>query len=243
MAIHKYKKEDEKSFALGTTLTIELLIKKPQLVNIVFLHSKIVHNEAYDKIIDLCSQNNIRVEPNSDNVFQTISDKDNCYAMAQFTKYEMQLQDANHILLCNPSNGGNLGTILRSCLGFGTLDVAIIVPSIDIFDPKTIRSSMGAIFNMNIQFFNSISEYMNKFNHQRDLYPFMLQASTSLLDVSIDQSKKYTLMFGTESSGLPREYLNIGTPVIIKHSHTIDSLNIGNSVSIALFYFTKENFK
>jgi TrmH family RNA methyltransferase len=243
MAIHKYKKEDEKSFALGTTLTIELLLKKPQIVNVVFLHSKIVHNEAYDKIINLCAQNDIRVEPDSDNVFQTISDKDNCYAMAQFTKYQMTLSSTNHILLCNPSNGGNLGTILRSCLGFGILDVAIIVPSIDIFDPKTIRSSMGALFNMNIEFFNSISEYMNKFNDQRNLYPFMLQASKSLLDVEIVPNKKYTLMFGTEASGLPRECLNIGTPVIIKHSHAIDSLNIGNSVSIALFYFTKENFK
>jgi tRNA G18 (ribose-2'-O)-methylase SpoU len=50
-------------------------------------------------------------------------------------------------------------------------------------------------------------------------------------------------MFGTEASGLPRECLNIGTPVVIRHNDKIDSLNIANSVSIALFYFTKGEFK
>ena len=56
---------------------------------------------------------------------------------------------------------GNLGTILRSCLGFGMKDIAIIKPGVDIFDPKVVRASMGSIFSLNISYFNSFEDYKN----------------------------------------------------------------------------------
>lgn len=55
----KYKKEDLESYTLGTTLTLELLNKKVNLVKRVYIHSKQEKNETLDKILNICKKNKI----------------------------------------------------------------------------------------------------------------------------------------------------------------------------------------
>ena len=150
----------------------------------------------------------------------------------------MNLSNSNHIVLVNPSNMGNLGTIIRSAVGFNIHDLVIIRPGVDSFDPKVIRSSMGAIFNINIKYFDSFDDYFKLFN-DRNFYPFMLKAKDSLQEIK-KEDKKYSLIFGNEGAGLPDEFLKVGTPVIIRHTKDIDSLNLDNAVAIALYEFSKK---
>ena len=234
----KYKKTDLESYTLGTTLTLELLNKKVEYVKRVYIHSKQEKNETYEKIVTICKKNAIEIIY-SDKTINTLSDKENCYVIGVFQKFETGLENKNHIVLVNPSNMGNLATIIRSSVGFGLNDLAIIRPGVDIFDPKVIRSSMGAIFNINFKYYDSFSDYLKEFKN-REYYPFMLQAKKSLKDIK--PLNNYSLIFGNEATGLPSEFLDIGCPVIIKHSKNIDSLNLDNAVSIALFEFTKNDF-
>ena len=235
----KYKKTDLESYTLGTTLTLELLNKKVNYVKRVYIHSKQEKNDAYYKIINICQDKKIDVIF-SDKIINTLSDKENCYVIGVFEKYQEELDlNSNHIVLVNPSNMGNLGTIIRSSIGFGIKDLVIIKPGVDIFDPKVIRSSMGAIFNMHFQYFDSFHAYQ-ELTPTREFYPFMLKAKTNLKDITV--KGKYSLIFGNEATGLPDNFLNVGVPIIIKHSKSIDSLNLDNAVSIALFEFTKNNF-
>ena len=232
----KYKKSDLESYTLGTTLTLELLNKKIEYVKRVYIHSKQEKNETYEKIVNICKNNNIEILM-SDKTINSLSDKENCYVIGVFKKFESEIiDDENHIVLVNPSNMGNLGTIIRSSVGFGINNLVIIKPAVDIFDPKVIRSSMGAIFNLNFKYYDSFSDYSK--NYKREYYPFMLKAKTNLNNVE----KKYpcSLIFGAEATGLDDSYLEIGTPVIIKHKNIIDSLNLDNAVSIALYEFTKD---
>ena len=60
---------------------------------------------------------------------------------------------------------GNLGTIIRSSLGFGIKNIALIGNNIDYLDPKVIRASMGAIFKMNIVRFETLEDYLK--NHKK----------------------------------------------------------------------------
>ncbi len=236
----KYKKSDLESYTLGTTLTLELLNKKIEYVKRVYIHSKQEHNEIYNKIIDICSKNKIEVIY-SDKIINTLSDKENCYLVGVFKKYKMEVsKDSNHVVLVNPSNMGNLGTIIRSSVGFNIHDIVIIKPGVDVFDPKVIRSSMGAIFNANIEYFENFNDYLDRKcnSYNRNLYPFMLKAKTNLKDIKCN-SHYYSLIFGNEASGLPDTFLDMGTPIIIKHTKDIDSLNLDNAVSIALYEFTK----
>ena len=95
---------------------------------------------------------------------------------------------------------------------------------------------MGSIFSMNIELFDSFDAYQKvNLNHK---YPFMLKATTELqkLDKKI---QPHTLIFGNEARGLDDSYLEVGTPLIIRHSTNIDSLNLSMSATIALYEFNK----
>lgn len=239
MKYRNYKKDLTYSYTLGIFLTIELLINKPDKVYEVIIHSKGQNSQGIEKIIDLCHKNGINYEIN-DKLVEILSPKENCYAIGIFAKYDGKLKkNDNHIVLVNPSDSGNLGTIIRTSLGFGITNLAIIKPAVDIFDPKTVRASMGALFNISFSHFNHFSDYLNQFS-EHHFYPFMLDAQKKLGDVQVQ--KPFSLIFGNEGSGLDESFKDIGISIIIPHHKTIDSLNLAIAVGIALHEFTKSDF-
>lgn len=234
----KYNKKDSVSYALGATLTIELLKNKLEYVRKIYFHSSLEKNDVTLKIENICKKNNIPIIQ-SDKAFRVLSDKENCYIIGEFEKFETKLEkNENHVVLVNPSNSGNLGTIIRSMVGFGIHNIAIIRPAVDIYDLKTIRASMGAIFNINFMYFDSFVDYEK--NYHNNFYPFMLQAKKKLKEVNF--VKPYSLIFGNEATGLPQEFLDVGESVVIAHSKNIDSLNLTIATSIAIYEATKDDF-
>ncbi len=230
--MRKYKKEDAVSYALGMTLTFELIKYKASLARKIYISSKIIKNEAYIELLEICKKKGIEMVE-SEKAFHILCPKGNCFVIGEFEKYNSELErQKNHVVLVHPSDAGNLGTIIRSCRGFGMKDIAVILPAVDVFDPKTIRASMGAIFGVRIQTFHSYQEYKGYYSERQE-YPFMLNAKKALKELAVQTP--YSLIFGNEATGLPKEFEGIGTSVIIKHSDEIDSLNLPIAVSIALY--------
>ena len=228
----RYRKDDPVSYSLGITLTFELLRYKTEYVNTVYVHSTMKDGDTYNKLRTICREAGIPIRQ-TDKIFHVLSQKENCYVIGEFRKFPGKLEkDASHIVLVSPSNAGNMGTIMRSALGFELNQMAIVRPAVDAFDPKVVRASMGAVFSTEFQYFDSFDEYLEQFG-QRELYPFMLQAQITLPEIS--PSGTYSLIFGNEATGLPEEFLDIGTSVIIPHSKRIDSLNLPIAASIAMY--------
>ncbi len=236
MEIKKYKKEFDYSYTLGAFPTIELLKNHKEDVIDVYVHSSFNNIEVKQLILKLLNKNYIK----NDKLIDKLSPKENCYVIGIFKKYSNELNsNEHHLLLDNPSNMGNLGTIIRSSLGFDIKNIAIIKPGVDYFDPKCIRASMGSIFSINIEYFSSLEEYKKKYcNHT--IYAFMLQSKNELQKYTFKKTLS-TLAFGNEATGLDKKYLDENS-IIIKHSNKIDSLNITNAVSIALYEFNRQNY-
>lgn len=235
--MEKYEKKSEISYSLGTTLTFELLLRKPESAIRVYVSPRQKRDSTYEKIETLAKTLGIPLITNNDKIFRALSDKDNVMVIGEFKKFSVQLdKERNHVVLVNPSNNGNLGTIFRSASAFSSGGVAIISPACDAFDPKTIRSSMGAIFSLPFHYYASFEEYQDSMG-EREYYPFMLKAKTKLGEISA--KSPYSLIFGNEATGLPDSFLNVGTPLIIPQSSAVDSLNLDNAVSIALYSFSK----
>lgn len=99
-----------------------------------------------------------------DKLIERLSDKENVYVVGIFEKYTCELkEDLRHLVLVNPSNMGNLGTIIRTACGFGYYDLAIIEPAADIFNPKTVRASMGSLFRIRHELFDNFDDYFAKY--------------------------------------------------------------------------------
>ncbi len=234
--IRSYKKKMEYSYSFGAFPTVELLKHRPEQVVKVLVHSELVRNEQTAIVFDLCWEHGILVEEN-DRAINRINNKENCFVVGVFQKFTTGIDPArNHIVLVNPGDMGNMGTIIRTSIGFGIRNLAIIEPGVDVYHPKVVRASMGSIFQMNLQYYQSFTKYEEACG-QRQLYTFMLDGATDLRQLHRDRNETFSLIFGNESSGLGPEFGDIGTSVFINHTDAIDSLNLSMAVGIGLYEF------
>ena len=236
MKLSRYKRNSDFSYTLGATLTYELFRTQPNLISRAFLRPQTKLGEDVQKIISELKQRHIPIVESS-KAFNVLGAKDNCILIAEFTKPQTTINpQANHIVLVNPSDAGNLGTIMRSAVGFGYENLAIITPAVDPYDPKVIRASMGAVFHLNIQQFVTFEDYA-KLNANRKYYAFMLDDTAKQLSELHLEDSNYALIFGNEAAGLPSDFAHITQPIFIPQSSNVDSLNLSVATSIALYTF------
>lgn len=238
MQIKPYKKGLEYAYSFGVFPTVELMeSKKDDLIKVLIMESGL-ENEGVQKAMDICKENGIPYEIN-DKAINRISKKENNYIVGVFHKYSMEIEKGNHVVLVNPSDMGNMGTIIRTSLGFGIRNIAIIRPAVDVFNPKVIRGSMGSIFKVNIEYFDSFEEYMERFP-SNEVFPFILRAEHTLKEIDTSMTRNYSLVFGNEGSGLDEDYFSkVGRGIRIEQTPEVDSLNLAIAVGIALYRFSK----
>lgn len=226
--VKRYKKEDGISYALGATVTMELLNNRPNSVRTVYVSPK----SEVSAVVEKARALGVPIVE-GDKAFNILSPKENCFVIGEFEKFDTELSDsANHIVLVNPSNSGNLGTVIRAALAFDCGNISIIRPAVDPFDPKTVRASMGAVFSVNTEMFDSFDLYAQKYP-DREIVSFMLCGSP-FGEKTFTKDKKYSLVFGNEATGLPEEFEKYSA-VRIEQSDKVDSLNLSVAAAIAMY--------
>ena len=231
-----YDKSLDYSYAPGIFPATECLKNAPDRCLRLLLSSASEKSEGAQKLRAQAEQHGVRVEI-ADRALERISKKENCFAAMVYKKQEGVFDaDAPHIVLVNPSDSGNLGTILRTALGFGLTNIAIIRPAVDSDDPRVTRASMGAAFSLHIRHFDSFEAYRAEFP-ARQLFPFMLTGAVPLAKAVQRVSGEYALVFGNEATGLPDEFAQLGVSTLIPHSGKIDSLNLAIAAGIGMYAF------
>lgn len=235
--LRPYKEEYDYSYTSGAYATIEMLKANPGVVRAVYIHSKYAGAED---ISGKCRDKGISVL-NDDRAFERINQKENSYVLGVFSKYFCQLAPGRpHIVLVNPSDMGNLGTIIRTMAGLNMLDLAVVMPAADILHPKTVRASMGALFRIRFQCFASFDAYKDAFP-DHVCFPFTPEAEIPLSRGNCPKAPLFSLLFGNEAAGLPDQCKSAGTNVKIQQSALVDSLNLSIAAGIGMFIFVDKN--
>ena len=231
-----YSRQLDYSYAPGLYPAMQALTHQPGLVSRVLVHSRLA-GEGADALLAACSRLGIRTET-ADRALRRLSGKDNCYAAAVFRKAASDLDArGNHLVLVNPMDAGNLGAILRTALGLGYTDIALVRPCADPYEPQAVRASMGALFQLRLVEYDSFPNYQRA-QGERQIYPFLLSADARPLSEAARQQKSpHSLVFGNEGSGLPAEFERLGQPVMIEQSAAIDSYNLAIAAAIGMYAF------
>ncbi len=234
----KYKKDFAHSYTLGPFPTFELLNHRPGQAKACYFRADFHEKE---KLAQLCARLGVPCLC-SPRALDRISQKEICYAAGEFEKYSGVLRaQAPHVALVQPADMGNLGTIQRTLLGFGIRDLAMIGGGADRWNPKTVRASMGAAFQLEIQEFPDFSAYLKAYGAGREIFSFMLDGGRVLTPESCPVSPLYTLVFGNEATGLPPEFKSYGKTLFIAQSQAVDSLNLSVAVAVGAYLFTQKN--
>lgn len=126
---------------------------------------------------------------------------------------------------------GNLGTILRSLAWFGNFRLLLSPNSVDPYNPKVVRASMGAIFHVPLELDVELSSLEQRFK------------SFAYLDlrgepINLPRFAEYDCyLFGNEARGVPQQALSTSNAqaFTIQGSGTIDSLNLASAVNICVY--------
>lgn len=130
---------------------------------------------------------------------------------------------------------GNLGTILRSLAWFGGFRCLLSPGSVDPFNPKVVRASMGAIFHTPIEQDVSLDNLSTRFARIACLD----MQGQSLRAPAFAQAECY--LFGNEARGVPSQALSElnATPFTIAGSGAIESLNLASTVNICVYELSR----
>ena len=237
-SLSTYKSELNYSYAPGLFPSIECLTYRPNAARRLLVHSSAAGREGLDKLCAMAEKLDVRIEE-ADRALARISGKGNCFAAVVFDKFEDEPDpERPHIVLHHPGDSGNVGTILRTALGLGVENVVMIRPCVDLFDPKTVRASMGSLFQLRVKMYDRFEEYREAYP-DRKLYPFMLDASVPLQEAVKEKPPVWTLVFGNEGKGLPDEFAQMGQAVRIESNDRVDSLNLAIAAGIGIYQFSR----
>lgn len=129
---------------------------------------------------------------------------------------------------------GNVGAILRSADGAGVDGVIVVNPETDLFNPNTIRASVGTVFGRNVCV-ASIEETLAKLR-EWNLAIIATRPDAARLYTEVDFRKGTAIVLGTEATGLTQSWNRFDVAgVRLPMQGIADSLNVSTTAAV-LFY-------
>lgn len=144
-----------------------------------------------------------------------------------------------NIVLCEPEIPQNTGNIARTCAATGASLHLIRPLGFEIDNAKLKRAGLDYWDKLDITYYDSLSDFLTMHADKR-IYYFSTKAKYNYSDVTYPDDA--WIMFGKETRGLPEELLkeNPETCVRIPMRDTLRSLNLSNSVAIAVYEILRQ---
>lgn len=222
----KYRYQYQEFIIEGLHL-IEEAIKYPKIIKYIITSDK---NFKHDNIsIFITSYDNICK-------LSTTKTPQPYIAICNFIQNNCLYKNDFILLLDNINDPGNLGTIIRTAYSFGVKD--IIVKGVDIYNPKILRATQGAIFNINIINNMNLDDAIIKLkNDGFKIIGSLLKNSINYNNLKIND-QKLVLILGNESKGINQKLINL-LDYKIHIPIKFESLNVAIACGILLSKYLK----
>lgn len=171
----------------------------------------------------------------SSNVMNKLSDlKTPSNVMAVVEKLDEKEVGEKILILDNIQDPGNLGTIIRSAVAFNFDTIVLSPKTVDLYNPKVVRSTQGMMFHTNIIIREPVN-FINKLKSEG--YKIVGTKVTNGVDVR--ESKTYShfaLIIGNEGKGMSEELSELCDEYLyIKMNDQCESLNAAVAASILMY--------
>jgi RNA methyltransferase, TrmH family len=246
----KYRDVENKFFIEGIHLIEEALKSEFRLELVLFTSE---FEETNNKFLSEILAKKIRIEKITNKEFDGICDTENSQGIfsvmdkfentfENYLKRTKALKKQTLVALEEISDPGNLGTIIRTADWFGIDAILIGKNSVDLFNPKVIRATMGSIFHLPI--FNEIDlpEILPEIKDQEySIYVTLLHGESY---ISTKFGHKSLLIFGNEAHGISNEIIKMAYKTISIPQHgKAESLNVSIAAGVILSEIAKQNKK
>ena len=155
--------------------------------------------------------------------------------MPEYSLEEMITQAGTLVLLENLRDPGNLGTIIRTAEAAGVSGIILSKESVDVYNPKVIRSTMGAVYRVPFLYVEDFKELLTELQRKQ----VRLLAAHLKGDKNFDKadySGKIGILIGNEANGLSEEVSELADEkVLIPMAGAVESLNAAVAAALLMY--------
>lgn len=246
----KYRNDEKLFICDGVKLFLEAVEYNAIIRYIVLNNNTEFSTEIIDKIM-LCKKNGVNVICVEDYIFDKLTTESAPQGIITVCEYlynkhsfsndiKVPKENEKILILESVRDPGNMGTILRNSVAFGIDRLIISSDCADIYSPKVIRSSMGAIFKQNIDVCSSLEQPISKLkeNGKRILGAALKKNSLTLGKDTVSASDVFIL--GNEGHGISDDVLDLcDNTVFIPMKENTESLNVAIAAAILMWEISK----
>jgi RNA methyltransferase, TrmH family len=232
--LKKYRDSENKFIAEGKRLVSEGVKSNFNCLEIFITNDFKEREFEFYKSFE--SQNvNITILGNKD--FSKISSTKNPQGIAAVfaipSTESILFTDRTIVCLENISDPGNVGAILRSCDWFGIKSVILSKDCADLYNPKVLRATMGAIFNLNVLENANLIDLLTDFRNQNYNIYYADMDGVDYREVNYKENSVIT--FCNEAFGPSKELRKVcDNPITIPKKGNIESLNVAAAAAVIL---------
>lgn len=237
----KYRDQENKFIVEGIKMIKEAILENANIDKIVICE-ECINNGTIDKelLYEIAKEDCVYV---TEKVFNTLTDVTNPQGILATINKQNSEENISYnedviVVLDGIQDPGNLGTILRTVDSVGLLQIILSEKTADPYNPKVVRSTMGAIYRVNIVRSNNIIETLkNMKKHKYEITATSLNTNKSIYD--IDYSKK-VIVIGNEANGVSNEVMNLADiKVKIPMLGKTESLNAAVATGVILYEYVR----
>jgi TrmH family RNA methyltransferase len=211
LRLRKYRQRESRFLIEGIRIVEEALTGGAPVETLVCAPDLLISERA-NALVE-------RVEPSrrlllSGDVFRTLSDREEPQGIAAVLHIEERSlvdlpldNDLLAIVAYQLRDPGNLGTIIRTADAAGATGVVVVEPSVDLYDPQTVRATMGSLFSLPVVRLDDETALARWYRDIRLRGLPLLVVATSAqgpqLHFEVDYRRPLVLLMGSERHGLP----------------------------------------
>ena len=235
----KVRNEEKVFLVEGIRMFVEVPAERVEKVYV----SETFYNKKKEEI----DFSNYKMEILSDTVFQYVSDTKTPQGILCVVKQKeydvkklLEAKNPHFMVLDNLQDPGNLGTIVRTAEGAGVDAVFMSKDTVDIYNPKVIRSTMGSIYRMPVVYVEDLIELLEAFKAKGiKSYAAHLEGKNSYDQESYNEGT--AILIGNEGNGLREEVSNAADVwVKIPMLGQVESLNAAIAASVMMFEVARQ---
>ena len=149
-----------------------------------------------------------------------------------YKKKEEEIKD-KLLILDNIQDPGNFGTIIRSAVAFGFMDIIVSPDTVDLYNEKVVRASEGMLFHINV-LRRELLPFLEEIKDNYQVFTTDVEKGENIKEISLEE--KLAIVIGNEGQGVREEIKNMATHFIkIPMKEECESLNAGVAASILMY--------
>lgn len=241
----KYRDQNNCYIIEGIKLVEEAIQEEAQIEKIVICEESTKTAEISKNLMyEIAKYDCIYV---TDKIFKTLTQVMNPQGILAVVKKNKERPTIKYdediiVALDDIQDPGNLGTILRTVDSIGLKQLIVSKGTADAYNPKVVRSSMGAIFRVEVIEVENLKETIEAIKRNKyELIVTSLQTESSIYD--IDYTKKI-IVIGNEANGVSQEIQDMADKKIkIPMLGKTESLNASVATAIILYEYIRQKLK